>query len=133
MPLNDSGLRANPLNKLVFKFIDDAKHIFDNLDKFSGDDKKRFVNEVKGFFQFCPNQNMYLQPNLLLICDYPPPAVLSGLFNTPATKRLFTVLESLGIRALMVDRLPIAIKPRPADPETGEMFILKDNKECLNK
>ena len=100
-----------PLNKLVFEFIEEAKHIFYDLDEFSDEDKKRFVNEEKGFFQFCPNQNMYLKPNLLLICDYPPPAVRSGLFNTPATKRLFTVLETLGIRALMVDRLPIAIKP----------------------
>lgn len=72
MSLNDSRLRANPLNKLVFKFIDDAKRIFNHLEDFSKDDEKRFVNEEKGFFQFCPNQNMYLKPNLLLICDFDP-------------------------------------------------------------
>ena len=98
------ALKTNPLNKLILEFSEAAAEVYKTITPV-------FKDEAKGHFLFCGATHLYMNPNLLLITDYPPPANVTSVFNTDATVRLFSFLEKLGIRANLVDRLPITIKP----------------------
>jgi hypothetical protein len=70
-------------------------------------------NAPLGLLQFCTNPDLDVQPQVVMVADYPPPANsrTQSLLSTVATFLLWTAFDVLGIRVQLVDLLPISIKP----------------------
>ena len=70
-------------------------------------------NEAIGHQQFCPNPSILDNFNCILHADYPPPAISTAndILSTPATVMLDSLLDSVGVVAMMVDTLPVTIMP----------------------
>jgi len=70
-------------------------------------------NEAIGHQQFCPNPSILDNFNCILHADYPPPtsSTTNDILSTPATVMLDSLLDSVGVVAMMVDTLPVTIMP----------------------
>ena len=106
---------ATQLNRLVIALFDSQALVFQSVTQpvLRSLPTELVSRGGSGSFHFCPNFDLELKAQAVLIADYPPPDnwLFQGLLRTTATVILWSAFALLGLRVQLVDILDMSIKP----------------------